>query len=58
MGQRWPMLGIIHGPDRSKDHGPDRSQLMVSLYLLFRIVRKGEGNPDFIDWRWWDFTRH
>jgi hypothetical protein len=23
---------------------------MVSLYLLFKIVGEGEGNPHFIDW--------
>jgi len=51
MGQGWPMLGINHGPNRSKQHGPDRSQFAVNgaLLLLFKIVGEGESNPHFID---------
>jgi hypothetical protein len=30
MGQGWPMLGINHGPHRSKHHGPYRSQFAVN----------------------------
>jgi len=49
MGQGWPMLGINHGPDRSKHHGPDRSQFAVNGEPLLALQNsgRGRGQPPF-----------